>query len=66
MLFLDVMNTEEKFVQDIIVLTDGGVEDTDEIISLCRKNKDKNRVWGIGIGPDCSTGETYTFFYEET
>jgi len=50
------MNKKGEFVQDIIVLTDGGVCDTGEISALCRKNKDKNRVWGIGIGTRCSTG----------
>jgi len=51
------MNKKEDFVQDIIVFTDGGVCDTDRIISLCRNYKDKNRVWGIGIGTGCSTGK---------
>lgn len=51
-----VINEEIDCVRDIIVLTDGSVSNTEQVIQLCRDNKTMNRVWGLGIGSGCSTG----------
>jgi len=46
-------------VRDVIVLTDGSVSNTKQVLKYCKSKKKHNRVWGIGIGSGCSTGKTY-------
>ena len=40
----------------IILLTDGAVSNTEEILNYVAKHKKSNRVFTVGIGSGCSTG----------
>ena len=53
----DVIGHTARCPRDIILLTDGSVGNTREILEYVRTHKDYNRVWGVGIGDGCSTGK---------
>ena len=40
----------EGYPRHIFLLTDGGVSNTEEVISLVKKNTKHSRVYSIGIG----------------
>jgi len=50
------MGTQSTFKKRyVIVITDGKVDNTDDVISYCDRKRQDNTIWAFGIGPDADT-----------
>ena len=45
----------ESYPKQIFLLTDGAVPNTEQVIKMVRRNRNRGKVHTIGIGNDCSS-----------
>jgi len=53
-----LINTPVAHLRDVIILTDGGVSNTSNVLQMVALNRTRNRIFSVGIGSGASTGNS--------